>query len=95
MKKRFFFGLIAVALIALNALAFASFAAPPSPYPPGFHDSGCYQTMGNCGRFIRQTCTSLYTSSQCVQYYCSSCAQHDEPSMAKDDEFFMMPKYNF
>ena len=94
MKKKILFGVVAVALIAMNVFAFSSAALPPSPYPPGFHDSGCYQTMGRCGRFYREVCTSLYTNSQCKQYYCSDCAIHQEPIIHSDLDD-LLPKINF
>ena len=93
--KKFVFAIIAVALIVMNVLAFSSAALPPSPYPPGFHDSGCYQTVGYCGRFYGKVCTTLQTNQQCREFYCSTCPQHDEPSIAVDDDLPLLPKYNF
>ena len=92
--KKVLFGVIAVALIAMNVFAFSSAALPPGAFPPGINDSGCYQTMGYCGKFLQQRCTTLYTKQQCQFYRCSNCPIHEEPIIHSDIDDWMV-KYNF
>jgi len=99
MKKRFFFGLIAVALIALNALAFSSFAALPGTGPgivPGPGDLACYQTLAKCGDKpgLREVCTRMKTNENCKRFYCSDCIKHEDPSWPwmTHDEYTLLPE---
>ena len=97
MKKRFFFGLIAVALIALNALAFSSFAAAPGTGPggvPGPGDLACYQSTAMCNGRFREVCTRMKTNQNCSRFYCSDCIKHQDPSWPwmSHDEYTLLPE---
>ena len=72
MKKKILFGAIAAALVALNALAFSSFAAAPGG--SGGSSAKCYQTMSYCSAWhLHLSCTTSKTGNYCSRYYCTSC----------------------
>ena len=71
MKKKVLFGVIAAALVTLNALAFSSFTA--SAAAPGGAGGGCYQSMGYCGWRLTYKCLTRYTAERCRIYVCSEC----------------------
>ena len=65
MKKKILYGAIAVALVALNALAFSSRAIVPTP-GPGNIKFNPYQTMSYCtNHALRHSCTAKPTSIRC------------------------------
>jgi len=79
MKKKILYGVIAAALVVLNAAAFSapSVAAPPD-LPP---TNGCYQTMSyDCEPgVLRKACTQMNTKKACKEYICSGCVIHWKP----------------
>ncbi len=68
MKKNILFGSVAIALLALNVLAFSAasaFAYDPQPVTHG----DCYQTMSSCDHSgaLYASCTSQKKSEYCRQ----------------------------
>ena len=65
MKKKIIFGVVAVALIALNAVAFSSHAIIPAPGPDNIKFNP-YQTMSYCtNHVLRHSCTPKFTKVRC------------------------------
>lgn len=65
MKKKILYGVIAVALVALNAFAFTSHAIVPTP-GPGNIKFNPYQEMSYCtNHVLRHSCTKKVTSVRC------------------------------
>jgi len=88
MKKKLLIGIAALVLLALNALAFSSFAAAPGTGVPGSHPDPymlCYQSFGRCGNRIRPICTQAKQERKCSVYYCTDCLRHDEPTITPFD----------
>lgn len=79
MKKKILFGVIATALVALNALAFSAPSSALPPEPPV--TNGCFQTTSYACEpgVLRKACTQMNTKKQCKEFYCSSCAIHWKP----------------
>lgn len=67
MKKKLLFGAIAAAFVALNALAFSSFAAAPGGSGGGVAPGNLpYQSMGYCDAWhLRLKCQKAYTAERC------------------------------
>jgi len=74
MKKKLLIGIAAAVLVALNALAFSSFAAAPGG--SGGSSAGCYQTMRYCTAWsLRLACTTSKTAERCKYYACTNCPE--------------------
>lgn len=75
MKKNILFGFAAIALLALNVLAFSAAAKPEPQLPIEFE--GCYQTVSSCDVYgvQRENCTSRKTNHKCTRNYykCHNC----------------------
>jgi len=73
--KKFLIGFSAVALCALNLLAFSAIAKPEPQLPIEFE--GCYQTVSSCGysSVSYENCTSRKTNHKCTRNYykCHNC----------------------
>ena len=80
MKKKFFYGALAAALVVLNVLAFSSFNASAAAGAGG----GCYQSMGYCGRRLTYKCVASYTAERCRIYACSECGGAVRPVLPDD-----------
>lgn len=79
MKKVFLIGLGAIALMALNVLAFSSSVAVAETTTLPYEFSSCYQTISSCGSYGYgefKNCTSRRTSSKCYYNYykCNNCS---------------------
>ncbi len=65
MKKKIMIGAAAIALIAMNVLAFTSYARIGER--PGGIRNNPYQTVYNCSDFsVRLSCTWIKTNEQCL-----------------------------
>ncbi|MBP5626305.1 MAG: hypothetical protein J6W98_05235 [Bacteroidales bacterium] len=64
MKKKFLYGAIAIALVALNAFAFTSHALIPEPGPDNIKFNP-YQTMSYCKDQLYYSCTKKITKIKC------------------------------
>ncbi len=79
MRKKLFFGLVAAALVVLNALAFSFKSEAGLVEPPV--TNGCYQVytyecqMG----VLRPACSGRNTGKRCKEFLCSSCIGHWNP----------------
>ena len=77
MKKKILFGVIAAALVALNALALSSFTASAKQVRAVEEavsaGGSCYQTMGYCSNRLTYRCSTSSTAEGCRRYACSNC----------------------
>lgn len=89
--KKFLIGFSAVALCALNLLAFSAIAKPEPQLPIEFE--GCYQTVSSCDNYgvQRENCTSRKTNHKCTRNYykCHNC--NNAPVIVPIDPIFDDP----
>ncbi|MBP5626304.1 MAG: hypothetical protein J6W98_05230 [Bacteroidales bacterium] len=96
MKKKFFYGVLAAALVVLNVFAFSSYAEKPGAGGiPGDPDMGCYQNFSFCKDRYRQTCTRMKQPQKCQVFYCTDCLKHEDPSWPwMNADYTLLPEFD-
>lgn len=93
--KKFLIGFSAVALCALNLLAFSAIAKPEPQLPIEFE--GCYQTVSSCDNYgvQRENCTSRKTNHKCTRNYykCHNCNNAPIILQPIDDDIIVVGPY--
>jgi len=73
-KKKCLIALFSIALIALNVLAFSSYAVQkPEVVKAAKSVKSCYQMVGYCKHALTYECSQMKTLNQCLFYACESC----------------------